>query len=312
MALVLFFAAMVAPLSAELPIYLGDSHAGTLYFLVRNLPPGASCTLLLFDAHDDATGIYRSDRLRTDLRQAEAGAAFERLLARWRQLGVIQCYNWLEPLMPDRIGRVVWAPAERLDSARKAELEETARARLDLFQEAAARACGPLATRLEVMGRDELDRDADRAAGWGEIVVSIDLDFFAALPDDRLEADVAEVWRLVMGLPRLRAVSFAVSSAWLRDRGQIDLLSSLALSCAAGVASAGIRFEPFIDLGPDRSNRAKDLVAAAREVPRLDPGPSTPRLLRLLAELEPRIRTEFQPERLRALISEWRSESEPK
>ncbi|HEY9071641.1 MAG TPA: hypothetical protein VIV61_15375 [Candidatus Ozemobacteraceae bacterium] len=309
---ILLAAFLARSAEAELPVYLGDSHGGTLYFLVRELAPGASCTLLLFDAHDDATAIYQSDRLRNDLRVAEAAGTTERLLARWRQLGAIQCYNWLEPLMPDRIGRVVWVAAERLGPERKRELENVADARLDLFQETGMRSCGTLAPRLEVVSREDLVGEPVRAEGWGDLIVSIDLDFFAEVPDELLETAVSDVWRMVMTLPRLKAVSFAVSSPWLRDREQADHLASLALSCAAGVASAVIRFEPFIDLGPDRSNRAKDLVAAGRPVPVLELGTATPRLMRQLVELEPRIQTGFQPGRLRQLIARWRSGAQPK
>src|SRR5437588_163502 len=50
------------------PIYIEDNHAGTFYWLAQNIDLDQSCTLVLFDAHSDASGIFDSDKIRSALR----------------------------------------------------------------------------------------------------------------------------------------------------------------------------------------------------------------------------------------------------
>ena len=53
----------------SLPIYIEDNHAGTFYWLAQNIDLDQSYTLVLFDAHSDASGIFDSDKIREVLRQ---------------------------------------------------------------------------------------------------------------------------------------------------------------------------------------------------------------------------------------------------
>src|SRR4030095_2766847 len=54
----LLIAAGQAVLAANvLPIYIEDNHAGTFYWLAQNIDLDQACTLILFDAHSDASGI---------------------------------------------------------------------------------------------------------------------------------------------------------------------------------------------------------------------------------------------------------------
>ena len=86
--------------SARLPIYIEDSHAGTFYFLAKYLDLDRAHTLLLFDAHSDASPIFNSDSIRAALRSTIGAHAEDDLIRAWRESGKIQCYNWIEPLMP--------------------------------------------------------------------------------------------------------------------------------------------------------------------------------------------------------------------
>src|ERR1043166_1298606 len=110
-------AALLAAASAEakpLPIYIEDNHAGTFYWLAKNLDLDQPCTLILFDAHSDASGVFDSDRLRNALRNVASSQERHVLLDRWRREGAVQCFNWIEPLMPAPIGKVIWVPADKL------------------------------------------------------------------------------------------------------------------------------------------------------------------------------------------------------
>src|SRR5260370_26425007 len=83
-----------------LPIYIEDNHAGTFYWLAKNIDLDQPCTLILFDAHSDASGIFDSDKIRDALRNVTSRQVREALLDRLRSKGVVQCFNWIEPLMP--------------------------------------------------------------------------------------------------------------------------------------------------------------------------------------------------------------------
>src|SRR5438477_12856200 len=127
-----------------LPIYIEDNHAGTFYWLAQNVDLDQPCTLILFDAHSDASGIFDSDKIRDALRNVASPQARRALLDRWRGQGVVQCFNWIEPLMPSPIRQVVWVPAERMSPDEVRKRTEQATALLDGHLEAAPRRTGSL------------------------------------------------------------------------------------------------------------------------------------------------------------------------
>src|SRR5882724_527001 len=75
-----------------LPIYIEDNHAGTFYWLAKNLDLNQPCTLILFDAHSDASGIFDSDRICSALRNVASSQDRQALLDRWRSGGTVQCF----------------------------------------------------------------------------------------------------------------------------------------------------------------------------------------------------------------------------
>src|SRR5262249_60140855 len=103
--------------ASGLPIYIEDNHAGTFYWLAQNIDLDQSYTLILFDAHSDASGIFDSDKIRDALRNVGSTEARRTLLDRWRGNGTVQCFNWIEPLMPAPMAKVIWVPAEKLSES---------------------------------------------------------------------------------------------------------------------------------------------------------------------------------------------------
>src|SRR6266513_3956303 len=99
-----------------LPIYIEDNHAGTFYWLAQTIDLDQPCTLILFDAHSDASGIFDSDKIRAALRNVASPQERQALLDRWRHTGGVQCFNWIEPLMPAPIAKVIWVSAEKLSA----------------------------------------------------------------------------------------------------------------------------------------------------------------------------------------------------
>src|SRR5438067_13341322 len=91
-----------------LPIYIEDNHAGTFYWLTQNIDLDQPCTLILFDAHSDASGIFDSDKVRDALRNVASPRDRQTLLDRWRSHGAVQCFNWIGPRMPSQIEEGIW------------------------------------------------------------------------------------------------------------------------------------------------------------------------------------------------------------
>src|SRR5262245_57490346 len=125
-----------ATAAKSLPIYIEDNHAGTFYWLAQNIDLDQSYTLVFFDAHSDASGIFDSDRIRDALRNVASTQDRQTLLGRWRSKGTVQCFNWIEPLMPAPIERVIWVPAEELSASQIREHREQATEFLDGHLEA--------------------------------------------------------------------------------------------------------------------------------------------------------------------------------
>jgi hypothetical protein len=103
-----------------LPVYIEDSHAGTFYWIVQNLPLNREHQLALIDAHSDASEILHSDSIRQEVLRATTEGKMEELVAAWRAQGQIQCFNWIEPLIPNPISKVWWTPAETLTASEAA------------------------------------------------------------------------------------------------------------------------------------------------------------------------------------------------
>src|SRR5437667_718459 len=137
MAALLVAASPAAAGASVLPIYIEDNHAGTFYWLAQNIDLDQPCTLILFDAHSDASGIFDSDKIRHELRNVASLEVRQRLLDRWRSEGAVQCFNWIEPLMPAPIAKVIWVPAEKLAPVEIRKHTEEATALLNGHRDAA-------------------------------------------------------------------------------------------------------------------------------------------------------------------------------
>src|SRR5881398_786773 len=143
---------VVASATAKvLPIYIEDNHAGTFYWLAQKLDLDQPCTLILFDAHSDASGIFDSDNIRNALRNVASSRDRQALLAHWRSNGTVQCFNWIEPLMPAPIARVIWVPAGEFSTSEVDKRKQEATALLDGHLEAAPRNRDHCANRMSFL-----------------------------------------------------------------------------------------------------------------------------------------------------------------
>jgi cell wall-associated NlpC family hydrolase len=306
------FAALLAATSPAaaaakgLPIYIEDNHAGTFYWLAQNIDLDKTYTLILFDAHSDASGIFDSDKIRDALRNVASTKDRQMLLDRWRGKGAIQCFNWIEPLMPAPIEKVVWVPAGKLSASQIREHRQRATALLDGHLEAAPRKSGSFWERYVVSDLEHLDKQIDSNQ---RLIVTIDLDYFAGFAEAEREQAFARIWNFVIDRPNLCAITFAISRPYLNSEHEADRLLKLALTSALSLPTAHIEFEPFLTVANDHSDLAKQLMLKGEKPPAFDVAQSTQDLrARILSERE-RIKVQQASPRWEQLLRNWIDEA---
>ena len=281
--------------ASVLPVYIEDNHAGTFYWLAQNIDLDQQYTLILFDAHSDASGIFDSDKIRDVLRNVASSEDRQALLDRWRSHGVVQCFNWIEPLMPAPIAKVIWVPAERLSPEEIRKRTQEATALLDGHLEAAPRKSGSFLGSYAVTDFENLEKHIDPSR---PLIVTIDLDYFAGLPAAQQEKAFARIWNFVIERPNLRALTFAISRPYLKSDEEAHHLLKLALTSALLLPTAQIEFEPFLTVANDHSNLAKELMVKGEKLPAFD-------VTRAPAELRARILSESKRITVRHDAARW-------
>jgi poly-gamma-glutamate capsule biosynthesis protein CapA/YwtB (metallophosphatase superfamily) len=289
-----------------LPIYIEDNHAGTFYWLAQNIDLDQPCTLVHFDAHSDASGIFDSDKIRYALRNVASPQDRQTLLDRWRSKGAVQCFNWLEPLMPAPIAKVIWVPAEKLSPAEIRGRTQEATAFLDGHLEAAPRKSGSLRGSYVVSDFESLQK---HLAPTEPLVVTIDLDYFAGLPVVEQGTAFARIWNFVIERPNLRAITFAISRPYLKSEDEGQRLLMLALTSALSLPTAQIEFEPFLTVANDHSNLAKELMVKGEKLLAFDVAQAPQELrARILSERQ-RIIVRHDASRWQQLLHVWSGEA---
>ncbi len=308
LSLAALFGAAVRLIAAAngLPVYIEDNHAGTFYWLTQNIDLDEPCTLILFDAHSDASGIFDSDKIRHALRNVPSKEARQTLLDQWRSKGAIQCFNWIEPLMPAPVAKVIWVPAEKLSPAEIGNRTQEATALLDGHLEAAPRKCGSLRKSYLVSDFQHLER---HLAPSEPLIVTIDLDYFAELSPAEQQSAFARIWNFVIERPNLRAITFAISRPYLQDEHEAQRLLELALTSSLALPTARIQFEPFLTVANDHSRLAKRLIVQGKIPPQFEIA-DVPQDLRalILSECQ-RILVRHDPARWRELLRVWNDEA---
>src|SRR5882757_9049528 len=291
-----------ATAAKRLPIYIEDNHAGTFYWLAQNIDLDQSYTLILFDAHSDSSGIFDSDKIRDALRNVASTQDRQTLLDRWRAKGAVQCFNWIEPLMPAPIRKVIWVPAEKLAASQISEHRQKATALLDGHLEAAPRKSGSLQDAYIVSDFEHLEKQIDPNQ---RLIVTIDLDYFAGMAAAEQEQAFARIWNFVTEQPNLHAITFAISRPYLKSEDDADRLLKLALTSALSLPTAQIQFEPFLTVANDHSNLAKKLIVKGEKPPAFDVAQITQELrARILSEPK-RISVRHDSARWQQLLRTW-------
>ncbi|MEY2562408.1 MAG: hypothetical protein QOH88_601 [Verrucomicrobiota bacterium] len=289
-----------------LPIYLEDNHAGSFYWLAQQLDLDEPVTLIHFDAHSDASAIFDSDRLRERLRRVVSAEERGELLARWREKGMVQCFNWIEPLMPAPISNVIWVRGESVSRTEARTLKKEAAEYFDGQLEAAPRSAGAFAHRCRVASLGELKENLKEGT---PVVITIDLDYFAGMQPGARAAGFERVWKFVVGCRNLRAVTFAISRPYLSSDDEADALVRLALTASLSLPTAQIQFEPFAKVGNDRSLRAQELRAKNLPVPAFSLTNASEELRALILGNRDRLVVRREPAAWEELLGEWQKAS---
>lgn len=280
---------LLAATARALPVYIEDSHAGSFYWIATHGGLERPCTLVLVDAHSDASELFDSDQARHDMR------AHPESVESWRARGVVQCYNWIEPLMPRPIERVVWIAGDRLSPEQLASKRREVAREINAHEEAVPRREGDLSGRWVVTDR------AGFRPPEGPVIASVDLDYCAD------GAALEPVLDTVLGIGGLQAVTLSISRPYLASEEQSHALLERALRHLSRVVNLELAFEPFAQTGEDRSRRARELQAAGLEVPRYRVERAPASLRALFVQLEDRL--QVRDERWPPLLASWRAEA---
>jgi len=261
LAAILFAASAAANV---LPIYIEDNHAGTFYWLAQQIDLEEPYTLIHFDAHSDASGIFDSDKMRDALRHVASKEDRQTLLDRWRREGAIQCFNWIEPLMPAPIAKVIWVPSAKIVAKEFQARRHEATKLLDGHLEAAPRKSGTFRERYVVSNLENLQTQLNDNQ---PIIATIDLDYFSGMPAAEQAAAFQRVWNFVIEQRKLRAITFAISRPYLDSEDEAHRLLKMTLSSALSLPTARIEFAPYATVANDRSARARELHKTGISVP---------------------------------------------
>jgi len=152
-------------------VHLTSSHIGSFFSLATTLDPEASLTLVNWDAHDDALALTQSRVIRRTL--WKKGRVDLNRLNEMDQGQFVEGYNWIEPLMPQPLRRVIW-----VRPGKPSDLEDL-------------RITEGLQREVRLAGSPALDWSWNDEVGWeppGEAwVLSIDLDVLSRDPGGRAE-----------------------------------------------------------------------------------------------------------------------------
>ncbi|MFC4994595.1 CapA family protein [Rubritalea tangerina] len=271
---ILFFLSLTFHSWAKvLPVYIEDSHAGSFEFLCKELDFDESYTLVLFDAHSDASAVDASDTIRKSLHKARSSSARVASAREWRERGLIQPYSWIEPLMPKPIERVLWVPSGDPSQEEIEKLEAEARRHLDWKLEVAPREAGRFGERFQVVRFADLKEMEIQ----GKLVVSVDMDSYTDCAR-RFDAH----WRWFIQQSKLETLTFAISRPWLKSDQQGFQLLEQCLRKVFSARNIRVEYEPYRSDRFDRSERAREFISRGESVPRVSISEAPPSLVQVL------------------------------
>ncbi|HAK59562.1 MAG TPA: hypothetical protein DCO77_04155 [Nitrospiraceae bacterium] len=287
-----------------LSVHIEDNHAGSFYWLAEHLSWDQQYHLLLFDQHSDATEVFNSDFVRTILSKKGGLNDHSAHYTFWNKHGIIQSFNWIEPLLPHPIRNVTWIAGDSLlpreIRSKKAHVKST----INAHEVAVPRSCGDVSDRFSVTDfrRQKIASDFDVP-----VVVSVDLDYFAGVPHDKADQQFEEIFTYILTLKDLHSVTIAISRPYLKSDDQANRLLTMAIEAFSEIINARIYFEPFAEHGPDRSELAKSAYEDNRQVSYFEISKASSSLISLLLQNPSRYAVHYKRNKWEALLKTWRN-----
>jgi hypothetical protein len=239
--------------ASPLPIYFGNNHAGAFYFIAINSDPQEKADLLLIDEHCDSSPIFPIDDVR-DLLLTDPKSLDWSIKADWcRTNGLVQCFNWINPLFANRIKKVTWIPKDRLDSDEKIQMQYMALNYSRGFSTDSSCARPVDSSCWEVQDLRWLEISQSETP----IHVSLDLDYLVETKESEVNNKVAKIFSLIFRLKNIRSLSVCLSRPWLQSKSQSDLLAFSALNQISGLMNSKMTFNIREDFGNDVSELSK-------------------------------------------------------
>ena len=285
-----------------LPIHIEDNHSGSFAHFATTLDLDQAHTLVLIDAHSDASSIEQSDRIRHQLRHVSSLEKRSQLIKKWRFDGTIQPHNWIEPLMPRPFSKVIWIAGETLTKQEIAHLQKETHTHLDWKTQVTPRACGSLAPHWQVTDWSRFKKTKLNAP----IALSIDLDYYAR--DGISQSSLITHWKHFLHQEKLQTVTFALSRPWLRNDHEAHRLLEQALRIATSVKNSQITFDPYRQDPIDRSEKAVSLMKAGQLPPRYPLSQAPESLRNLILEHHRRFHIPSKQELWDRQIASWKSQ----
>ena len=288
---------------ATIPLYFEDNHAGSFYFFSKNLNLDKSYTILLFDKHSDSGQVIDSDLIRQQLRHSKTNK--KALFDKWREMGLIQCSNWIEPLMPKPFADVIWVAGDNLTNQSILEKTNEIKREINSHTQTFLRRSGDLSRRFRVtdFNRLKVIHQFDRP-----LVISIDLDYFANMKSDEIPKQFRKIAEYVYSLDNIQAISFSISYPHLKSKAQADLLVFNIFKIFFNIINVQINYEPFINNGPDRSKKAAEFFQRRQQVPKYDIATAFDSLKSLILQNERNIEVNTNYTAWKKTLTNWKQE----
>lgn len=243
-----------------LPIYIEDNHQGTFFWVVEHLSLNEKSVLILFDYHHDATQLLFSDIFRKAWREKNMRDP----LQVWRKTGEVQCYNWIEPLLPDVFSRVIWVHPMNRSSE---EWREDIKRYINQYIFVDFREIKDLSSCYELVAENDYNTTIPYLLSNESIVISIDLDFFTGKSRDQVYQEMKKMYRFIVSLEKVEAVTVAISRPYLNSDEEASFLLGTFLDLFSGIVNASFIFEPYLNYPIDTSKKAQEYRENGKEVP---------------------------------------------
>ena len=287
---------------APIKVYIEDSHAGSFYFFASELDLDIGYKLLLIDQHSDASMVLCSDRLRDTIRYYRSNNKLVEKFFQWRNSGMIQCFDWIEPLMPRPFSEVIWTSYDTISDKEKQNRTSEIKKQINGFNEIRERKTGDLSSIFKVIDLRKLLPVTDLQT---PVVASLDLDFVARYPDSVAIKKLHDAFDYVLSLPTLKALSISISRPYLISDAQASLLLTETFKILFSLEHVEILFEPLISPGPDRSLLALSSYKNKKRVSYFDITTISATLKNLLIQNKTILTVNQKKEEWKNLLTTW-------